>query len=343
MKGRLGVGIVGAGPVTQAIHLPTLATLSDRFTVEHVMDVDEHLAATVAARAGARSSADLRRLLDDPAVDVIAICSPHHLHAQQVEAAVEAGKRAILCEKPLATTAPEVERIAEISRSHGVPVLVGAMHAYDPAYLAVQAHWGDLPGDARLIHSTIYLPSNDEFIALATDPATPPPPPPPHTTPAQRLRGGVLGLGTHVIPQLRRFMPEVGEVTFARRLEPFGYQILLTHDDRTAELVALMPGAWRPDWSFRVWGAEAELHITYPPSYVLAASATATLTRRGERRTWHFPHNGYQAEWAHLSDVALGKAAPVIPVQTAAEDMLFALDLADKATAAPRTPMLEDV
>ena len=37
--GRLRVGILGAGPVTQAIHLPTLARLSDDFEVRVVMDV----------------------------------------------------------------------------------------------------------------------------------------------------------------------------------------------------------------------------------------------------------------------------------------------------------------
>ena len=54
MSASLGVGILGAGPVTQAIHLPTLTTLDDRFRVVHVMDVNADVAATVAARTGAR-------------------------------------------------------------------------------------------------------------------------------------------------------------------------------------------------------------------------------------------------------------------------------------------------
>ena len=51
--GRLRVGILGAGPVTQAIHLPTLARLSDDFEVRVVMDVHAATAETVAQRAGA--------------------------------------------------------------------------------------------------------------------------------------------------------------------------------------------------------------------------------------------------------------------------------------------------
>jgi myo-inositol 2-dehydrogenase / D-chiro-inositol 1-dehydrogenase len=52
----LGVGVIGSGPVTQAIHLPTLATLTDRLRVRHVMDVDAGVAEEVAARTGARAS-----------------------------------------------------------------------------------------------------------------------------------------------------------------------------------------------------------------------------------------------------------------------------------------------
>src|SRR5207247_5670149 len=141
----LGVGVIGAGPVTQAIHLPTLATLADRLRVVHVMDVDGAVAAAVAARTGARSTTDVQALLDDAAVDVVAVCSPHQFHAEQVEAATKAGKRGILCEKPLATTVEQAQRIADVSASSGVPVVVGAMHVHDPAFVAASRAWGTLP------------------------------------------------------------------------------------------------------------------------------------------------------------------------------------------------------
>lgn len=121
MSAKLGVGFIGAGPVTQAIHLPTLATLADRFRVAHVMDVDEQVAAVVAARADAQSTTQLDTLLEDPEVDVVAICSPDRFHADQVAAVAAAGKRAILCEKPLATTVEEAQRIADVSVTSGVP------------------------------------------------------------------------------------------------------------------------------------------------------------------------------------------------------------------------------
>ena len=59
----LGVGFAGAGPVTQAIHLPTLAHLPDLFTPACVMDVNVDLAASVAASVGARHTGSLETLL----------------------------------------------------------------------------------------------------------------------------------------------------------------------------------------------------------------------------------------------------------------------------------------
>ena len=85
------------------------------------------------ARAGAVASTSLDTLLDDPAVDIVAVCSPHEFHAEQVVAACGAGKKAVFCEKPLAVTRDEAERIAEASARYGVPVVVGTMNLWDPA------------------------------------------------------------------------------------------------------------------------------------------------------------------------------------------------------------------
>src|SRR4030081_430566 len=111
MRAPLGVGFLGAGPVTQAIHLPVLSTFGDRLQVRHIMDVDLSVASEVARRAGARATTDTQAVLNDPDVDIVAICSPPQFHAEQVVAACQAAKRAILCEKPLATSGEEAHRI----------------------------------------------------------------------------------------------------------------------------------------------------------------------------------------------------------------------------------------
>ena len=104
-------------------------------------------------------------------------------------------------------------------------------------------------------------------------------------------------------------------------------------EDRLAQLLAVMPGRWHPDWSLRVWGPQAELRAQFPPSYVLAGSASVELENAVCRSSWRYNSNGYQAEWLHLADVAEGRCELHFGVQTIVEDLLYALALADGAGA----------
>jgi predicted dehydrogenase len=330
----LGVGLLGAGPATQAIHLPVIANLANRLQIAAVMDIDADLAARVASRCSARATTEVADVLDDPAVDVVAVCSPHAFHADQVIAACEAGKRAVLCEKPLTTTREMADRIAAVSAATGVPVIVGTMHAFDPAYAAARQNWGNLPETATLVRSAIYLPSNDVMVGLSTDPATTAPDASASLPHPPNLRDAVLGLAMHAIPLVREFVPDIGSVSFARLLKPWGYSITCTKDERAVQLIGFMPGRWAPDWTLRVWGRGQELTVDFPPSYVLAGSATARLAADAESRSWHYPRNGYQAEWEYVADVANGRADPGHRLGTAVSDLACAIRIADQANAA---------
>jgi len=340
---RLGVGIIGAGAVTQAIHLPALATLSDRLRVTHVFDVDASSANAVAARVEARAGTSLEALFADPAVDVVAICSPHQFHADQIEAACAAGKRGILCEKPLAMTVAEADRIAAATASASVPLVVGAMHAWDPAFRAAADAWGDLAETVRAVRSTIYLPPNADMIELATNLFTP------QATASVAagqtplldaelgtIRRLVFGLATHATPLIRRLCPGMSGVQHARGLKPLGYSISYEDGGRPVTLVALMGGKWEPQWTLDAWGATTELHAEFPPSYVTTGSSIATVRDRTGARTWRFDRNGYQAEWTHLADVVDKRAELAIPVATVVDDLRHAAALADAAVALRR-------
>jgi predicted dehydrogenase len=52
------------------------------------------------------STSDWRRLIERPDVEIVDICSPNHLHAEQLKAAMAAGK-SIYCDKPLTVTMEE--------------------------------------------------------------------------------------------------------------------------------------------------------------------------------------------------------------------------------------------
>ena len=78
---------------------------------------------------------DWRDVLDRDDVQVVDICTPGDSHAEIAIAALEAGKH-VLCEKPLANTVAEAERMvaaADAARARGVHSMVGFNYRRTPA------------------------------------------------------------------------------------------------------------------------------------------------------------------------------------------------------------------
>jgi predicted dehydrogenase len=123
----LRIGIIGAGEVTQVIHLPTLLLLSHLFLVTAIADVSSSSLSHTAAKFGIphafRSAAELCACSD---VDVVLIASADEFHAQQACMAARHGKH-VFCEKPLALTREDFARVEQARKEHGVHVSVGYM------------------------------------------------------------------------------------------------------------------------------------------------------------------------------------------------------------------------
>jgi predicted dehydrogenase len=76
---------------------------------------------------GAPGTAEEVVTADD--VDVVHICTPNHLHAPLAELALRAGKH-VVCEKPLATTAADAERLVALAAAAGVVTAVPFVYRY---------------------------------------------------------------------------------------------------------------------------------------------------------------------------------------------------------------------
>ncbi len=94
-------GIVGAGMIGK-IHAYAVRASGGHLAM--VADTFGDNAQAAAAQLGAdRSSREPLELINDPGIDVVHICTPNATHAELTMAALDAGK-AVICEKPLATT-----------------------------------------------------------------------------------------------------------------------------------------------------------------------------------------------------------------------------------------------
>ncbi|MHB0858216.1 MAG: Gfo/Idh/MocA family protein [Anaerolineae bacterium] len=77
-------------------------------------------------------------LLAHKDVDAVVLCTPDRLHAAQCLAALEAGKH-VLCEKPLATTPEDAQRIVQRARETGLCLMVGHNYRFEAPFAHLKA------------------------------------------------------------------------------------------------------------------------------------------------------------------------------------------------------------
>ena len=111
----IGIGIIGTGGIAQA-HAEAIGNLAERARLVAISETDPARARAFAEKHGAKISEDRRELLADPAVRMVCICTPNATHASFCVEALEAGK-AVLCEKPIAGSLAELDRIDEARRA----------------------------------------------------------------------------------------------------------------------------------------------------------------------------------------------------------------------------------
>jgi predicted dehydrogenase len=173
MTEHVRIGVVGAGTMG-ALHAETLAAHPD-VRVAHLSSVDIDAGRRVAERVGAVAHSRWEEVVAASDVDAVVVATPDHAHADAAVAAAEAGK-AVLIEKPLATSTADAARIVRAVRRNGVVASVLFNHRWIPSYAEARAviARGDLGapvvGYARK-NDRIYVPTKMLAWAAHTTPA----------------------------------------------------------------------------------------------------------------------------------------------------------------------------
>ncbi len=128
------LGVIGLGRIG-AFHADTLSGLEG---VDALVVADERpdLVAAVAAKHGATPADSVEELLAS-GVDGVVVSAATPAHAELTLAAVHRGLPT-LCEKPIAATAAESARVAEVIARSGVAVQVGYQRRFDAAFAAAK-------------------------------------------------------------------------------------------------------------------------------------------------------------------------------------------------------------
>ena len=132
----LKLAIVGAG-VWGETHAGIFAEHPNAVNVA-VCDKDENKAVSVAKKYGIKEVyTDYREMLKLSGCDAVSIVTPDHLHADIAVACAEA-KKALLIEKPIATTREDVHRIVDAANKNGVRVMVDLHNRWSPPFAAAK-------------------------------------------------------------------------------------------------------------------------------------------------------------------------------------------------------------
>ena len=228
----LRIAMIATGRIAETALAPAIRRAAG-VELWSVLSRDAGRARAFAQRHGAASPRpahdDLDTLLADPDLDAVLIASADGLHAEQCIAAASAGKH-VLCEKPMATTAADAERMTAACRAAGVKLGI-AYH--------MRWHRGhrDLAGAAHAGRFGVLRHMRVQWSMRARDDSN------------WRARSevgrwwGLAAVGTHCLDQVRWYMlPSCGEIT---RLTPLVTRNVFRgpHDETALLALELESGA----------------------------------------------------------------------------------------------------
>jgi predicted dehydrogenase len=138
-KGRIGLGVIGVNATNMGSTVRLLREVPDlRYDVRAIGAARaEPLAALAREWEVPFHTTDYRALVERPDVDVVAVYSPDHLHAEHCLAALAAGKH-VICTKPMVTGLEDARELVRAVRRSGRKFLVGQTMRFDRQFLTLR-------------------------------------------------------------------------------------------------------------------------------------------------------------------------------------------------------------
>ncbi len=125
--------IIGYGNIAK-LHAQVLA--SQGHVIVAVCDCNQR---ALQNAPGERHYTDYLQMLDQEQIDVVHICTPHHLHAQMIIDALSRNIN-VLCEKPLCIREEDIPRILQAQQNSTAQLGVCLQNRYNAANRAVKAY-----------------------------------------------------------------------------------------------------------------------------------------------------------------------------------------------------------
>ena len=135
---KVRLGIIGCGLGARALYASFFQFLENGELVA-CMDMDEARVRAFQKQSGARKIyTELEPMLEDKEIDAVMIVTPTNLHVEQVEMAAEA-KKHVYCEKPMARTTDEADRMIAVCNRNNVKLQVAFMKRFNKSFRLVKS------------------------------------------------------------------------------------------------------------------------------------------------------------------------------------------------------------
>jgi predicted dehydrogenase len=133
----LRTAVVGLGRVGWQVHAPQVAA-HEGFALVAAVDPLEERRQEAVEQYGVRGYGSYKEMLAQEDLDLVVIASPTPYHAEQTIAAFERGCD-VFCDKPIAPTLAEADRMIDAMRAHGRKLMLYQPHRARAATVALQA------------------------------------------------------------------------------------------------------------------------------------------------------------------------------------------------------------
>jgi predicted dehydrogenase/threonine dehydrogenase-like Zn-dependent dehydrogenase len=127
------LGVLGAGNFANAVMLPALKKIPSIELIAISSGSGLHAEYASKKYGFKYAAANENEILNDPQVNTVSILTRHHLHAEQVVRALQAGKH-VFCEKPLGTNREQLVQIKQqlLSLENSPQLMVGFNRRFAP-------------------------------------------------------------------------------------------------------------------------------------------------------------------------------------------------------------------
>ncbi|MGS0684727.1 Gfo/Idh/MocA family protein [Nakamurella sp. GG22] len=299
-------GVLGPGWIAERFVRSVQRHTRQQVTAVASRDLDR--ASAFAATHGiGQANGSYEQLVNDPAIDVVYIATPHNAHFPLAAMALEAGKHTLV-EKPMALNAGQASALSALAASQGVLLVEALWTMFLPKFDVIRQLLADgVLGDVRTV-----LADHGEYFADG------------HRILPPDLAGGpLLDLGTYPVSFAGWVLGQPAAVQAAGRAHPAGVNgqvsAILSDDDGNQAVLNTTVFSSTPTTGV-IAGTEATLSIGgpfYQPGDMTLTSAGGTVLSYTEPAVSHDALHFEAAAMARL----IGAGALESPLRTHAESI----------------------